>query len=93
MAAATALALAGAAASVYGALKRPKDPAMPAIPELPAAPDVNAANEAKGAALSRKKGKALIPGTAAAPKGGTLLTGPSGLIERAATTPKTLLGS
>jgi hypothetical protein len=92
MAAATALALAAAGASLYSALKKPKAPEVPALAPLPAAPDPALLAEQQGLALAKKRAKAATP-LVTPPKQGTLLTGPAGLAAPALTAKKTLLGA
>lgn len=94
MAAMTALALAAASASLYTTLsqKKPKAPTLADAPPVPAAPDPAIAAAEKEAALTRRKGKAVVAGGATPGFAGTLLTGPSGLATPAAVR-KTLLGA
>lgn len=69
--------------------KSPKAPSSPA--PAPAAPDPNLAADATAKALSHRKAKA-VPGGTKSGTASTLLTGASGLTERAPTERKTLLG-
>jgi hypothetical protein len=85
-------AIASSAVSIGSTLtqKPPKGPSSPAAP--PAPPDPNIAATATEAALSRRKGKAAVPGAALSGRASTLLTGASGLVDKAPTERKTLLG-
>lgn len=88
-----AIATIGASAFSVGKSLTEKGPKTPTVPDVtPAAPDPNAAADAIAAALSRKKGKAAIGGGEKSGRASTLLSGASGLVDRAPTERKTLLG-
>lgn len=81
-------ALGTAGASVVKSLSH-KKPAVPQLPPAPVPLDMNL-QAAKAASIAQTRASALAGGQGT--HGGTLLTGPSGVLSPAPTAPKTLLG-